>query len=110
MLQTSGYELSIGEKLFQELHLKREPNPQARQLGPVYSRALNCWAVELQQNDRLKEAADQFKSLAGVESRKHRRKDQSQVQREFQGGRTNNSGLNYSALQDSFGKLRNWDS
>src|SRR6185436_11488525 len=40
--------LSFVERLFQNLHLRPETNMQATVIGSFYSRALNCWGVELQ--------------------------------------------------------------
>ncbi len=56
----AGREPGWAGNLFARLHLPTEPNKDATALGAYYSRFLNYWGVQLQRQNRLKEAAAHF--------------------------------------------------
>jgi tetratricopeptide (TPR) repeat protein len=53
-------ELGWADALFARLHLPTEPNKDATAVGGYYSRFLNYWGVQLQRQNKLKEAANRF--------------------------------------------------
>jgi tetratricopeptide (TPR) repeat protein len=50
------------------LRLRREPNGTAAYLGAVYSKALNCWGVEMQRQDQWTEAGVWFRRALALNS------------------------------------------
>ena len=108
LLKTTGGEPRTGDKMLRKIYLKREPNPQAAQLGPHYSRALNCWGVELQQNGRLEEAGKRFDLALDLNPENVVADINRKCNQNLRAGKTNIVGFN-AAFEEAFGKFRDWE-
>jgi tetratricopeptide (TPR) repeat protein len=78
------------------------------QLGPLYSRALNCWGVELQQNGRLTNAALRFNEALELNPDNVVAEINRKCNANLQSNVVNSVGFN-AAFEDAFGKFRDWE-
>jgi tetratricopeptide (TPR) repeat protein len=103
--------LTLGQRLMDSLHLKREPDRHALMLGTFYSRALNHWGVELQKTGRpeqSKEAAWCFARAQELNPDNVVAQVNEQYNQKLRAG--HKSAVKRSkSVEDQFGKYRSWE-
>jgi tetratricopeptide (TPR) repeat protein len=105
----SPRKLNIADALLKKAHLPQQQNGLAQALGSYYSQALDYWAVELQRNGKLTNAATFFERALDLNPGNIVAQVNLQCNKNLQAGRVGNVQLSKS-IEDEFGeKYRSWD-
>jgi tetratricopeptide (TPR) repeat protein len=96
------------DSLLEDAHLTRESNHDAAVLAAFYSRALDYWAVEMQKDGQLTNAAAHFERALELNPDNLVAQVNLQCNRNLRAGRRSSVQVSKS-VEDEFGKYRNWD-
>jgi tetratricopeptide (TPR) repeat protein len=103
-----GAQTRLIQDLVERAHLPTEPNHTATVLGGLYSRALNCWGVELQKLGQLTNAAACFARAVELNPDNIVAEVNLECNKGLQAGREFTV-QDSRSLEDQFGKLRSWE-
>ncbi|MCX6892520.1 MAG: hypothetical protein NTX51_13500 [Verrucomicrobia bacterium] len=98
----------VADSLMDMAYLSAEPNQDAATVAGFYSRALNCWGVELQKAGRLTNAAAMFERAIELNPDNLVAQINGDCNKNLQAGRESTSQISRS-VEDEFGKYRSWD-
>jgi tetratricopeptide (TPR) repeat protein len=108
MPREPGGKLSLIEGCFKAAHLPPEKNAQALNIGALYSRALNEWAVEVQKNGDLEKAGTYFDLAQKLNADNIVAEINHEYNRNLRAGQRTPLQLPKS-VEDRFGKYRTWE-
>ena len=98
----------VADSLMDLAYLAEEPNQDAATLAGFYSRALNCWGVELQKAGRLTNAGAMFGRALELNPDNLVAQINGDCNKNLQAGRESTAQISRS-VEDEFGKYRSWD-
>jgi tetratricopeptide (TPR) repeat protein len=108
MPREPGAKLSLAERCFKAAHLRPERNAQALNIGALYSRALNEWAVTVQKSGDLEKAATYFDLAQKLNADNVVAEINQKYNQNLRAGQSAPIQLPKS-VEDRFGKYRTWD-
>ena len=103
-----GTKPGLWDGLVKKAHLTRESNHDATMLAAFYSRALDCWGVEMQKSGRLTNAAAHFERALKLNPNNLAAQVSLECNKNLR-ARLKSSVQVSKSIEDEFGKYRNWD-
>ncbi len=100
---------NLAEKFFEAIYLRPEKNQMALVAGAHYSRSLVWWGVQLQKAGEFEKAARHFETALKLNPDNAAAEVNLEFNRDYRAGKSFKA-LTQSDIENSFGKLRSWES